>query len=489
MIDLIETSTRRTNRHHAPAWVAEARALALLSAPLVLTQLGQMAILTTDIVLLGRFSRLALAAAAIGNTVFFLAWLAGAGPAQAVTAMVAHIVGERPGNRGGVRASLRMGLWAMLIVSAPMMIMLWFGKAILLTLNQDPLLADMAGQFLRPLAFAVPTSLGFLLLRNFTTALGKPRAGLWVMGATIGVNALLGYALIFGHFGAPRLGIVGSGLATALADLFAFAGMIVFVLTSPALRVYRPFRRVFRPVGAKLAEVFKLGVPIGMTMIFEAMLFNAATLVMGTFGATSLAAHQIALNFASVTFMVPLGVGMAATVRVGLAAGAGDSHAARRAGRVARALGVGVGRLCGVAMALLGTRIAGLYLGDRAPADLEIIAMAAVFLKVAAAFQVFDALQVVGAQSLRGLKDARMPMILAGASYWLIGAPVCVFLGLGLNMRGLGVWIGLCVALAVAAAAMVARFGWLTLRRPKTVQGRERGSVSGGPDQAAAPKR
>lgn len=465
MIDLIATTTRRTGNPSFDAWIVEARALARLAAPLVLTQLGQMAIMTTDVILLGRFSRVALAAAAIGNTVFFLAWLAGAGPAQAVTAMVAHIVGERPGNRGGVRASLRMGLWAMLIVSAPMMVMLWFGKAILLKLHQDPLLADMAGQFLRPLAFAVPTSLGFLLLRNFTTALGKPRAGLWVMGATIGVNALLGYALIFGHFGAPRLGIVGSGLATALADLFAFAGMIVFVLTSPALRVYRPFRRVLRPVGAKLAEVFRLGVPIGMTMIFEAMLFNAATLLMGMFGTTALAAHQIALNFASVTFMVPLGVGMAATVRVGMAVGAGDHHAARRAGIVAMAMGVGFVSLCGVAMALGGPQIAGLYLGGRTAADLQAIALAAVFLKVAAAFQVFDALQVVGAQSLRGLKDARMPMILAGASYWLVGAPVCVFLGLGLNMQGLGVWIGLCVALAVAAAAMAARFGWMTRRR------------------------
>lgn len=312
------------------------------------------------------------------------------------------------------------------------------------------------------LAFALPTSLGFLVLRNFTTALGKPRAGLWVMGATLAVNALLGYSLIFGHFGAPRLGIVGSGLATALADLFSFLGMLAFVQASPALRAYRVFRRFGRPVGAKLAEVFRLGMPIGMTMIFEAMLFNAMTLLMGTFGATPLAAHQIALNFASVTFMVPLGVGMASTVRVGLAVGAGDHQAARRAGMVAMAIGAGFVSLCGVAMALWGAQIAGLYLAGRTPADLATIALAAVFLKVAAAFQVFDALQVVGAQSLRGLKDARMPMILAGGSYWLIGAPVCVFLAVGLHMQGLGVWIGLCVALAAAAAAMVTRFARLT---------------------------
>ena len=464
MIDLIQTTARRAARPNLDAWVVEARALAHLAAPRVLTQLGQMAIMTTDVILLGRFSRLALAAAAIGNTVFFFAWLMGAGPAAAISPMVAHIVGERPGNRGGVRASLRMGLWAVAIISIPMMGVLWFGEAILLALRQDPALAEAAGRFLRMLTFGLPFSLGFLVLRNFTTALGRPRAGLWVMGAAIGVNALLGYTLIFGHFGAPRLGIVGSGMATALSSLFSFVGMVVYIQTTPILRAYRAFRRFSRPVGVKLNEVFRLGMPIGMTMIFEAMLFNAMTLVMGTFGATSLAAHQIALNFASVTFMVPLGVGMASTVRVGLAVGAGDSQAARRAGLVAMAMGAGFVSLCGIAMAFGGAQIAGLYLGGRTPDDLRVIALAAVFLKVAAAFQVFDAVQVVGAQSLRGLKDARMPMILAAASYWLVGAPVCVFLGLGLHMQGLGIWIGLCVALAAAAAAMGARFAMLTRR-------------------------
>ncbi len=464
MIDLIETNTRRATRSGHNAWIVEARALAHLAAPLVLTQLGQMAIMTTDVILLGRFSRLALAAAAIGNTVFFFAWLMGAGPAAAISPMVAHIVGARPGNRGGVRASLRMGLWAIALISIPMMGVMWFGGAILLALHQDPALAEAAGQFLRMLTFGLPFSLGFLVLRNFTTALGRPRAGLWVMGASIGVNALLGYTLIFGHFGAPRLGIVGSGMATALSSLFSFLGMVVYMQVTPKLRAYRAFRRFSRPVGVKLNEVFRLGMPIGMTMIFEAMLFNAMTLVMGTFGATSLAAHQIALNFASVTFMVPLGVGMASTVRVGLAVGAGDQRAARRAGLVAMAMGVGFVSLCGIAMALGGAQIAGLYLGGRTPDDLQVVALAAVFLKVAAAFQVFDAVQVVGAQSLRGLKDARMPMILAAASYWLIGAPVCVFLGIGLHMQGLGIWIGLCVALAAAAAAMGARFAMLTRR-------------------------
>jgi multidrug resistance protein, MATE family len=452
----IAATSSRTPR--ASPCATEARALAVLAGPLILTQLAQMAVMTTDVLLLGRFSKSALASAAIGNTVFYFAWLIGGGPASAVSPMIAHALGVRLSDRAGVRASLRMGLWAVGLVSLPMMLVLWSAKPILLALGQDPGLAAGAGRFVSMLSLGLPFSLGFRVLSNFTTALGRPRAALWVMALTIGFNALAGYALIFGHFGAPRLGIVGSGLATALSSLFSFVAMLGVIHLTPSLRAYRMFRRFTRPALVKLAEVFRLGLPIGVTMIFEAMLFNAMTLVMGTFGTAPVAAHQIAMNVASITFMVPLGIGMAATVRVGMAAGRGDIHAARRAGITAMVVAVGFISLCGVAMALFGAQIAGLYFGGGSRSDADVIVLAAVFLKVAAAFQVFDALQVVGALCLRGLKDARMPMVIAGASYWLVGAPLCLFLGLGLHMAGLGIWIGLAVALAVAAIGMIWRF-------------------------------
>jgi MATE family multidrug resistance protein len=444
------------------AWTVEARALAMLAAPLIITQLAQMATMTTDVFLLGRLSQTALAAAAIGNTVFYFAWLVGGGPASAVSPMIAHILGARERDRAGVRGSLRMGLWAIAITSAPMMLVMWETRPILLALGQAPALAAQASLFVRALTFGLPFALGFLVLRNFANALGRPRAPMWVMGATIAWNALAGYALIFGHFGAPRLGIVGSGIATASSALFSFLAMLLVIQLTPAMRRYRLFRRFTRPVRARLAEVFRLGMPIGMTMIFEAMMFNCMTLVMGRFGTASLAAHQIALNFASITFMVPLGLGMASTVRVGLAMGAGDPARARQAGLTAMALSVAFMIPCGLIMVLFGSRIAGLYLGGRTGADAAVIAMAGLFMKAAAAFQVFDALQVVGAQSLRGLKDARMPMILAGASYWLVGIPTCLLLGLVLDMRGLGIWIGFVVALGVAALLLCLRFQRLT---------------------------
>lgn len=450
----------------AGGWLGEARSLLRLAWPLVLSQLAQMALMTTDLLLLGRYSQTCLAAAAIGGTVWFSAWLVGGGPAAAVSPMIAQHLGARPRHRGGVRSSVRMGLWAIALISAAMFPVLLNARPILLAFHQAPELADLAGQFLRILAFGLPFSLAYQVMRNFATALGRPQASLWVVCATIVWNALAGWTLIFGHFGAPRLGIVGSGLATTSSQVFSCLAMIAVIHLDPKLRPYRMFRRFARPVSAKLAEVFRLGAPIGLTMIFEAMLFNVMTLVMGTFGAHALAAHQIAMNVGSLTFMVPMGLGMAATVRVGVAAGAGDLAGVRRAGLVAFVIATGFMLVCGAVIFAESRQIAGLYLGRLGAAGAATAALAAVYLKGAAAFQVFDGVQVVGAQCLRGLKDARMPMILAGGAYWLVGAPVCLALAYGARMQGVGVWIGFVAGLAAAAVAMSVRFWRLTRSRP-----------------------
>jgi MATE family multidrug resistance protein len=450
--------------HPRAAWFSEARALLILSGPLIITQLAQMAIMATDVVLMGRLSPEALGAAGIGNTVYYFCWLLGSGPAMAISPMIAQLLGARPDAKAGVRAITRMGLWAAGLMAIPLFPILLSAHWILGHLGQTPELSRMAGQFTAMLCFGLPFTFGFQVLRNFATAMEKPRAALFVMLAAIGWNLLAAYGLIFGHFGLPKLGIVGAGLATSSSAVFAFVAMLVVIWLTPKLRAVRIFRRFGRPAWRQLAEQFRLGVPIGLTMLFEAMLFNTMTLVVGTFGPAPLAAHLMALNFASVTFMVPLGMALAATVRVGFYAGAGDLHGARRAGLVAMVMGSAVVVLFGIGMAFFGKQIAGLYIAGRTAEDLRVIALAALFLKVAAAFQLFDALQVVGALSLRGLKDARWPMFLAAGSYWLAGAPMCVFLAMGLHMGGLGVWIGLAFGLAVAAVGMCLRFHLLTRR-------------------------
>jgi MATE family multidrug resistance protein len=454
----------RVSGHGLDAWLAEARELLKLAGPLALTQLAQMAIMGTDMYMLGHLSTVALASATVGNTIFFFAWLLGFGPATAVSPMIAHILGANPNDRAQVRTVTRMGLWSVLIVSAPLFTLLQFARPLLILLGQKPELAEGAGHFVGAIAFGLPFTLGYQVLRNYTTALSRPIAPLIVMGISILFNALADYALIFGHFGFPRLGLTGSGIASACSFAFAFATMLLVIRLTPGLRKYRMLRRFQRPHWEKLKEVFFLGLPIGLTTIFEAMLFNAATLVMGTFGMANVAAHQISLLVPSFTFMVPLGIGMAATVRVGLAAGAGDGEAVRRAGYGAMIMGGGFMSLMAIVLWNFPREIASIWFSNAAAAA-DVIALAIVYLHVAAIFQVVDGLQVVGALSLRGLKDARAPMWIAGACYWLVGAPVCAWLAFGLGLKGLGIWIGLAFALLVAAAAMCARFWYLSRER------------------------
>jgi MATE family multidrug resistance protein len=446
-------------------WLAEARALLTLGVPLAATQIAQMLILATDTAMLGHFSKDALAAAALGNTLFFLVWLLGCGLPMAVAPVIAHIQGEYADDelrgRRPVRAAVRMGLWSVALSLPVLMLPLYFTQGILIWLGEDAALAAGAARFMTGLAWVLPFALAFQVLRSFSTALSRTIPPLIVMGSAVLCNALGDYALIFGHFGLPRLGLLGAGLASACSNFFCFIVMLGFCLLAPTLRDYHILHRLFRPHWRTLGELFRLGLPMGVTMVFEVAFFNGATLAMGAFGTASIAAHQIAITIPSLTFMVPLGIGMAASVRVGMAMGAGDGVRARRAGLTA--IGMAMGFMCGTALLLLffPRAIAGIWLPDTA-ANAQVLALAVTFLHVAAAFQLMDGVQVTAAFSLRGLKDARMPMWLAGASYWLAGAPMCALLGFGLGLKGLGVWLGLAFGLLVAAILLSGRFIWLS---------------------------
>jgi MATE family multidrug resistance protein len=444
------------------AWLLEARELLRLAVPMAATQLAQMIILATDTVMLGHFSKEALAAAALGNTVYFLVWLLGSGMPMAVSPVIAHIQGKHSARRKAhdrreVRIAVRMGLWSVALVSLPLLCVLIFTHPILLAFQQQPELAADAALFMSGLAWGLPFALGFQVLRSFSTALSRAVPPLVVMGLAIAWNALGDYALIFGHFGLPRLGLLGAGMASASSNIFSFLMMLTICLAVPALQRYRILHRLWQPHWRSFTELFRLGLPIGVTMVFEVALFNGAALAMGTFGLASLAAHQIAITIPSLTFMVPLGIGLAATVRVGLAAGAGDRKAARRAGFTA--IGMAAAFMCMTALVLLlwPHPIATLWLPDIAE-NADVLALAVSFLHVAAAFQLVDGIQVSASMSLRGLKDARGPMWLAGASYWLAGAPMCLFLGFGLGLKGFGIWLGLAFGLLVAAVSLTTRF-------------------------------
>ncbi|HET7083577.1 MAG TPA: MATE family efflux transporter [Rhizomicrobium sp.] len=451
-------------RHHA--WLLEGRELLRLAVPLAATQLAQMAILATDTVMLGHYSKEALAGGALGNIIYFMVWLLGSGMPMAVSPVIAHVQGRhrastKPRDRRDVRIAVRMGLWSVVLVSLPLLSVLIFTRSLLLFFQQEPRLAQDAATFMSGLAWGLPFALGFQVLRSFSTALSRAVPPMAVMVVAILWNAGFDYALIFGHFGLPEMGLYGAGIASASSNIFSFLAMLVICLAVPALKRYRILHRLQQADWRRFAELFRLGLPIGITMLFEVALFNGAALVMGTFGLASLAAHQIAITIPSLTFMVPLGIGQAATVRVGLAAGARDQIAARRAGFTA--IGMAAAFMCGTALLLLlwPRPIATLWLPD-IPGNADVLALAVSFLHVAAAFQVADGLQVAASLSLRGLKDARGPMWLAGASYWLAGAPVGLWLAFWGHMQGFGIWLGLAFGLVVAAITLTARFALLS---------------------------
>jgi MATE family multidrug resistance protein len=455
-------------RRHA--WRLEARELLRLAVPLAATQLAQMAILATDTIMLGHYSKEALAAGALGNAVYFLVWLLGSGMPMAVSPVIAHIQGRHSTSAKSrdrlidgreVRIAVRMGLWSVALVSLPLLAVLIFTRPVLLAFQQEPGLAADAALFMSGLAWGLPFALAFQVLRSFSTALSRAVPPLMVMGLAIVWNAAFDYALIFGHFGLPRLGLFGAGLASASSNIFSFAAILAVCLILPALKRYRILHRLWQLHGKSFTELFRLGLPIGITLVFEVALFNGAALAMGTFGLASLAAHQIAITIPSLTFMIPLGIGLAATVRVGLAAGARDQVAARRAGFTA--IGMGAAFMCAMALVLLlwPRQIATLWLPD-IPANADVLALAVSFLHVAAAFQLVDGIQVTASMSLRGLKDARGPMWLAGASYWLVGAPLGLLLGFQFGMQGFGIWLGLAFGLLVAAVTLTTRFAILS---------------------------
>jgi MATE family multidrug resistance protein len=263
---------------------------------------------------------------------------------------------------------------------------------------------------------------------------------------------------MFGNLGLPKLELIGAGLSTTFVNCAMFAGLLGYVLTHRRYRRYHLLARFWRPDWPRFREVFRIGVPIGLTMMAEIGMFSSASVLMGLLGSNELAAHAVALQCASNSFMVPLGLSQATTVRVGLAYGAGRAAGVRRAGWASLALTLlFMSTTC--ALFLFGPRaVVGLFLDPSAPQNQAALGLAATYLGVAGLFQLFDGTQVIAAAALRGLSDTRVPMLLAIAGYWLCGMPVAYLLGFPLGLRGVGVWLGLAVGLAVVAIVLTTRF-------------------------------
>ena len=442
-----------THGRHLADEFAETMKLAL---PIALTQLGQIAMMTTDLALVGRLGDQAVAAAALASTIFFVSFTFGMGLVSAVAPLAAQAFGAR--NPRMVRRSLRVGLWAALLVALPMMAFPLRGEQILVLLGQAPATAHLAQQYLFGLAWGILPALWFLAVRSFMGAINRPAPVLWITLVAIPANALLVYLLIHGAWGLPRLGLFGAGLATSIVNLGTFLAGLWFAAYRRPFRKYHVLGRIWRIDWVLMRQLIVVGAPISISFLLEYGLFGAAALLMGLISTTALAAHQIALQITAILFMVPFGISMAATVRVGHAIGRNDADGVKRAGLVATMLGVAL--VAALTLAVIAGRfeIAYLFFGEAAASASEAIALTATLLLVGSTFFIADGIQTIAAGALRGMNDTRVPLLFAAISYWAIGFPLAWALGFHTSWGAVGVWIGLSVGTAVYATLLVLRF-------------------------------
>lgn len=440
------------------AWRAEARALMTLAMPLILGNLAQSMIYATDLVLLGRLSADALAAGSLAVNIYGPFLMFGTGLLSALAPMIATERGRKKHSVRDVRRSVRQGLWVGAAITVPSWLILWHGESILIAFGQEPALAAQGGLFLQIVMWSLPAYFIHLALRFYISAMERAFVVFAVLFATVFVNAVASWALIFGRLGLLAMGFAGAPLGSLVSTIFLCAGLAIAVVTSPHFRRYRLFGRWWRSDWQRFTAIWKLGLPIAIMILLEIGVFNAAVFVMGMIDRTSLAAHAVAIQIAAFAFMVPMGVGQAATVRVGLGVGAGDRGLITRAGWLAFIIGVGF--MCTTALTLLlfPRALVGIFLDLADPANTAIVATAISFLAVAALFQIVDGAQVVGAGVLRGLHDTRWPMIYAVIGYWVVGAGIGLALAFPLGMGGVGIWLGLASGLAVVAVLVLLRW-------------------------------
>ena len=441
----------------SPPIRTEIRATLSLAWPLILANLTMAAIQATDVLLMGRLGARPLAASALGLNLNFAFSLICLGLVTASSPMIATALGRRSNSVREVRRTFRQSLWLIATVTPPVWLLLWNAEPIIAALGQDSGLARGAGTFLRGYMWSMLPFLIFQAMRNFVSALERPGWVLVISLVGIILNALLGWAMIFGHLGLPALGLFGGGLASSIVWGLLVIALAAVIMTDRQFSRFHLFGRWWRPDWPRYRRMWHLGLPIGLAMGFEGGVFSAAAYLMGLISADAVAAHAVALQIAALSFMVPWGMAQAATIRVGLALGRGDRAGITRAGWSAWGMGTGFMALMALVIWLLPRELMTMFLDDT-PANARVIALGVSFLGVAAIFQMVDGAQVVGAGMLRGLHDTRVPMIFTFVGYWAIGIGVGMWLAFTRGWGGVGIWTGLAIGLAIVAVLMLWRW-------------------------------
>jgi MATE family multidrug resistance protein len=429
----------------------EIRETLVLAAPLVLGQLSTIGMNVIDTMLAGHLSARTLSAVAVGTSVWSLVIVSAIGVMLALPPSVAQLAGA--GEHQKIGGLFRQALWLALMLGIVLLIGVRHATPLLHAIGIDEALIGDTQKFLRAISWGAPALTGYFALRGLSEGLARTRPTMYF--GFFGLVALgpIGYLFMYGAFGFAGRGAQGSGMATALVLWLQFFAFATYIGLRRYYVAYAPFSRWEPPRFREIFDLLRLGVPMGIAVLMEAGLFVAAALLIGSLGADAIAGHQIAINVASVAFMLPLGVAMATTVRVGLAVGRGDSVGVRYAGYVGIATSLITQTLSCAMMALLPQRIASLYTDDT-----NVAAYAAQLLLLAAAFQFSDGIQVTANGALRGLKDTTIPMIITTVAYWGIGMPLGWWLTFRVGLGARGMWIGLIAGLSAAALLLFARF-------------------------------
>lgn len=453
----------------ALSWGAEFGALFRLAWPLIIAQLARSALFTTDVIVLGWLGSKYVAAGALANALFVCCVLFGVGIVGAVAPMAAQAIGGK--DLRIVRRTVRSGLWLGLALFVLMFPLVWNIGSIYLWMGQDAELVALAEIFIHAAIWSLFSQFLFTALQSFLNAHGATRAVLLITVGGVLVNLLANYVLVFGHWGFPALGIMGSGLATSVVNFAMLLFAIGYIQTDRRFRRYHLFHRLLDIDWQRLWALIKLGAPIGTMLLAEVALFTTAALLQGLLGEAELAAHSVALTIASLAFMVPLGIANATTVRVGIALGEKNREGVRKAGWAAFVLTIGFMVVTAILFFSFPEQIVRLFLNSALAENQAPLALAASFLVVAALFQLVDGAQVTMGAALRGLSDTNVPLVLALVGYWAIGFPTAYYLGFHTPLRGVGIWMGLAAGLASVATVLTIRWALrdrlgLTARAP-----------------------
>jgi MATE family multidrug resistance protein len=432
-------------------WRQELGAMVALAVPVVLSELGWMAMGIVDTIMVGRLGPAAIGAVALGNAVYYTPALFGIGILLGLDTLVAQAYGRK--DHDECHRWLAQGVYLACIATPPLMLLIYLASFGFAPVGITPVVAAPAAAYLRILNWGTLPLLLYAGTRRYLQGVGDVRVITLTYVAANLLNWFGNWVLIYGKLGFPAWGVSGSALSTLLARIFMAAAMLGFAWRYERKRSHPLFRHWAGPSLTRIRELARLGVPAAGQIVLEVGAWNLATLSAGWLTPAALATHQIALNYASLTYMVPLGISAAAAVSVGHAVGAGDGARARRAGWLALGLGTSFMLLAAVVFLVAPGPLIALYTRDP-----QVMAVGPSLLGLAAAFQIFDGIQTVSTGALRGLGETRVPMLANLVGYWVLGLPLGLSLCFLLHWGIYGLWIGLLLALFVIAATLLARW-------------------------------